>query len=679
MHNFDILIIDDDEDDFLIVQSLLEEISRGPLRLTWAQDYAIGENLLKENKHHICLMDYSLGEKTGIHLIRRAQELGFKGPVILLTGMNDNNLDMLALEAGAVDYLVKDGLTSEQLARSIRYAIGRREIEIERIERLRAEAENRSKSEFLAHLSHELRTPLSAILGFTELLIRNEETRDHDSETSLTNLNIIHRNGKHLLGLLNDILDLSKIEAGKFELEIQPVKIIPLIADIFSLMHATATDKNISLELNALTKLPETIHTDPTRLRQVLLNLIGNAIKFTHQGAVTVEVYSEQPDSDSAKLHFKIQDSGIGISQDNIDLIFKPFVQIKQSRIETRMGSGLGLTISRQLVQHLGGNIHVQSEVGQGSCFSFSVNVGDIADEPWHEMELKVECPENAHDNIPQFEGRVLVVDDLRDIRTLIGHYLAKTGVEIEYAGNGVEAIHKIVSQNQIGKSFDLILMDIHMPVKDGVQATKDIRSLGHMFPIVALTAAHMKGDRELYLANGFSDNLSKPVDQMRIVDVLSRYLKKSTTSLDDNQHGEERTLTELLNPDIAQENCATDESTNTATALIVEDSPDALSAIASILQLLGWNTLAAHNAQQALDLLQNEPCDIALVDINLPDMSGYALSDKIASQFSDIDIYITSGQEADSSQLNANIKGQLLKPIGIDQLKALLVSHPSH
>lgn len=671
MHNFDILIIDDDEDDFLIVQSLLEEISNEPPHLTWAQDYAVGEKLLKENKHDICLMDYSLGEKTGIHLIRRAQEIGFKGPVILLTGMNDNNLDMIALEAGAVDYLVKDGLTAEQLARSIRYAIGRREIEIERIERLKAEAENRSKSEFLAHLSHELRTPLSAILGFTELLIRNEESHIHDNETSLTNLNIIHRNGKHLLGLLNDILDLSKIEAGKFELEVQPVKIIPLIADIFSLMHATAVDKNVSLELTALSKLPETVHTDPTRLRQILLNLIGNAIKFTYQGAVTVEVAVEQDDNTHAKLNFKIQDSGIGISQDNIDLIFKPFVQIKQSRIETRMGSGLGLTISRQLVQHLGGNIQVQSEVGQGSSFSFSVDIGDISNESWYDMALKVECPENAHDSIPQFKGCVLVVDDLRDIRTLIGHYLAKTGVEIEYAGNGVEAIHKIVSQNQIGKSFDLILMDIHMPVKDGVQATKDIRSLGHVFPIVALTAAHMKGDRELYLANGFSDNLSKPVDQMRIVDVLSRYLQETSSEADGAQNADEKTLPELLSSRVTQEETTT--SPQASTALIVEDSPDALSAISGIMQLLGWNTLAAHNAQQALDLLQNEPCDIALIDINLPDMSGYALSDKIASQFSDIDLYITSGQEADSSQLNANIKGQLLKPIGIDQLKALL------
>lgn len=266
-----------------------------------------------------------------------------------------------------------------------------------------------------------------------------------------------------------------------------------------------------------------------------------------------------------------------------------------------------------------------------------------------------------------------IVVDDLRDIRTLIGHYLAKTGVEIEYASNGVDATHKIVGQNQIGKNFDLVLMDIHMPIKDGVQATKDIRALGHIFPIVALTAAHMKGDRELYLANGFSENLSKPVDQMRIVDVLTRYLKKSRSPQDSNRQLQEPSFTEKLDPSITPHEDDTASSADAGTALIVEDSPDALNAIAGILQLLGWNTLAAHNAQQALNLLQNEPCNIALVDIHLPDMSGYVLSDKIAQQFSDIDIYITSGQEADSSQLNANIKGQLLKPIGIDQIKALL------
>jgi DNA-binding NtrC family response regulator len=173
MHRIEILIIDDDQDDYLIVKSLLEEIATAPLRLEWASSYSAGKKLLIENRHAICLMDYKLGTEDGIELLKIAPSLGFTGPIILMTGIHQNNVDMLALEAGAADYLVKNGLTAEQLARSIRYALGRREMDIERVERLRAEAESRSKSEFLAHLSHELRTPLSAILGFTELLINS--------------------------------------------------------------------------------------------------------------------------------------------------------------------------------------------------------------------------------------------------------------------------------------------------------------------------------------------------------------------------------------------------------------------------------------------------------------------------------------------------------------------------
>lgn len=215
MQNATLLIIDDDEDDFILVKDLLTDISKAYV-LDWAPTYEAGQILLQENRHDLCLMDYKLGAHDGIELLKFAHEVGFSGPVILLTGMHQIEVDRQALQAGAVDYLVKSNLNAEQLARAIRYALARNEVEKERVERLKAEAENRSKSEFLAHLSHELRTPLSAILGFTELLLN----KSNNSENS-AHLRIVHRNGKHLLGLLNDILDLSKIEAGKLEFEKQ--------------------------------------------------------------------------------------------------------------------------------------------------------------------------------------------------------------------------------------------------------------------------------------------------------------------------------------------------------------------------------------------------------------------------------------------------------------------------
>ena len=232
------LIIDDDEEDYMIVRDLLDDIALGSFVTDWAGSYQAGAELLAKNQHDLCLMDFKLGAGDGIELVRRASELGFSGPIILLSGVHHGAVDMQAMEAGAVDYLVKTDLTATQLIRSIRYALARREVEMERVDRLKAEAENRSKSDFLAHLSHELRTPLSAILGFTELMLNSKPSAD-----TLSHLQVVHRNGKHLLGLLNDILDLSKIEAGKLDMDIQAVYLASLISDTYSLIHGQAADR----------------------------------------------------------------------------------------------------------------------------------------------------------------------------------------------------------------------------------------------------------------------------------------------------------------------------------------------------------------------------------------------------------------------------------------------------
>lgn len=652
MHTIDILIIDDDEDDYLIVKSLLEEIARGPLRLEWASSYPAGEKLLRENRHSVCLMDYQLGAGDGIALLKSATALGFSGPIILLTGIHDHNVDMRALEAGAVDYLVKNGLTAEQLARSIRYALGRRDMELERVERLRAEAESRSKSEFLAHLSHELRTPLSAILGFTELLINSEhreEVRAH--------LDIVHRNGKHLLGLLNDILDLSKIEAGKFDLEVQPLKLIPFIADIYSLMHSAAMDKNLRFNVTASSDLPEIIHTDPLRLRQVLLNLIGNAIKFTHSGFVHLSVAVVAQDN-KPFIAFQVQDSGVGISDANLKAIFKPFVQIKNSRIQTRTGTGLGLTISQQLVQHLGGTIEVTSEVNAGSCFYFTVDPGDLSGVTYRPLTLQMDTDRSRPTPVAQFSGRILVVDDLRDIRLLVGHYMKRCGLQVEYASNGLEALHRIQQSSEEGQpKFDLVLIDIHMPVMDGMTAAREIRKLGYTCPLIALTAAHMKGDQELYLNSGFNGSLSKPIDQAQMIHLLEEYLQPSTGDIQ---------ATTSSSP--ASE--AMDLSDTCV--LIVEDAPDALAALQQLLTMVGCRTLTASNAGQALQLAQQQRPTHALVDLHLPDIDGYDLSRQLEKLLPDLRIYISSGDELKEGLACRAIRGHLLKPVSLAQLRQI-------
>ncbi len=643
MQTVKLLIVDDDEDDFLLTKELLSEINQN-YQLEWAPTFEKGLSLLGENSHDLCLMDYKLGAQDGIALLRQAHDAGFSGPIILLTGIHRAEVDIQALEAGAVDYLVKSGLSAEQLARSIRYALARNEVEKERVERLKAEAENRAKSEFLAHLSHELRTPLSAILGFTELLI-NKKT---DLE-SLAHLHIVHRNGKHLLGLLNDVLDLSKIEAGKLELEKQTVHLSSFLCDIYFLMRGAAIDKNLRLRVEAPEPLPAVIYTDPMRLRQILLNLIGNAIKFTNDGEVVLHIQRLQ-EQDQEKIAFTVSDTGIGISADVLELIFEPFVQSKDTYAHPRAGTGLGLTISKMLVARLGGDIQVSSEVGKGSQFKFTVDPGDIAHTESELLRLDFDLANEKSTVVPRFNGRVLVVDDLRDIRLLIGHFVALTGLEVMYANNGEEVLQLIDTEMAQGRNFDLVLMDIHMPVMNGHEAAKKLRAKGFNPPLVALTAAHMKGDMDRCYESGFSSYLGKPVDQARLYECMANFLPSALPELPD------------------------EKKSNGQYILVVEDNLDALHAMAALLGLLGWQTITARDAATALVKAKEYSPAFLLLDINLPDMNGYVLAAQIRSTLPDARIILASGEELDKVRAGeAGVNDFILKPVSLEQLQDVL------
>ena len=650
MRDVKLLIVDDDEDDFLLARELLNEITTGPCRLDWAPSYEAGREQLRQNTHDLCLMDYSLGARDGIELLAEAQSLGFTGPIILLTGMHQGEVDMQALQAGAVDYLVKASLTAEQLARAIRYALARREMERERVERLKAESENRSKSEFLAHLSHELRTPLSAILGFTELLLNS----NNDIESG-NHLRVVHRNGKHLLGLLNDILDLSKIEAGKLELEPHQVYLSSFLTDIYFLMRGAALDKNLDLQMQTPTPLPRRIVTDPTRLRQILLNLIGNAIKFTDDGCVTVRVEMLANGAGKEQLHFSVMDTGVGITAESQEVIFQPFVQAKSSYAQAQAGTGLGLAISRQLVERLGGTIELASTPGKGSLFSFYIAVGDCALEDRDTFSLEVDNEREPLNEVPRLTGRVLVVDDLRDIRLLIGHFVKMTGVEVSYAHNGAEALERIQYCAEQNDPYDLVLMDIHMPIMGGHEAAQTLRLTDHATPLVALTAAHMKGDMDACLASGFNAYLSKPVDQAQLQILLLRYLKSQLASAA-GAHPP-------VNPTVQK-----------PVIMVVEDNPDALLATSGLLELLQWRVLGAATGAEALTLLIEESPSIILLDVNLPDMDGYQLAQRCRVLLPSARLILASGEPLDEVRAKScGVESGLLKPLSLAALERVL------
>jgi PAS domain S-box-containing protein len=395
-----------------------------------------------------------------------------------------------------------------------------------------ADAANRTKSEFLANMSHEIRTPMNSILGFTDVLRRgfapDEQTRQHYLDT-------IHSSGKHLLELINDILDLSKIEAGRLEVERKACSPCDLISELVAMFTVPAQNRGITLEFTTAGPVPETIFTDPTRLRQIVANLVGNAIKFTETGGVKI-VARLLSNPEKPQLAIDVIDTGMGISAEGLGKIFNPFVQADSSVTRRFGGTGLGLTISRRFAAALGGALTVQSELGRGSTFTATVDTGPLDGIRVLDASEAQTCrarPINRSvNNLPKLPpARVLVADDGEANRQLITVILSRAGVKVENAEDGQAAVRMATRQ-----SFDLILMDMQMPVMDGYAATTQLRQLGLSIPIVALTANAMKGDEEKCRTAGCSAFVAKPVD----IDELMRCLAEQLKGISEARHGTE-------------------------------------------------------------------------------------------------------------------------------------------
>jgi PAS domain S-box-containing protein len=374
-----------------------------------------------------------------------------------------------------------------------------------------AEAANRAKSEFLANMSYELRTPLTAILGYTDLL--HEATVDDGARDYL---GTIRRNGEHLLALINDILDLSKIEAGKMDVERIACSPAQLVADVVSLMRVRAGARGLGLQVEFCGAIPETIQTDPVRLRQILVNLVGNAIKFTHEGGVRIVMTLDRGTHAQPRLCVDVIDTGIGMAPEHVAQAFDPFMQADASMARRFGGTGLGLAISRRFAQLLGGDLTVESELDHGSTFTLTIDPGALEGvrlvTDLHEAVTERRDPPPVAP-VPQLHGRVLLAEDGPDNQRLISTVLQRAGLEVTVAENGRIALEQIAAADEVGRPFDVVLMDMQMPELDGYAATAALRARGCDRPIIALTAHAMAGDREKCLAAGCSDYLSKPVN----------------------------------------------------------------------------------------------------------------------------------------------------------------------
>jgi hypothetical protein len=422
------------------------------------------------------------------------------------------------------DVLVRGWLTIVLvLAASVVLSLLRRSLELERTaraaatERERAATEaSRVKSEFLSNMSHEIRTPMTAVLGYADLLLEPGQT---DAERA-THVLTIKRHGEHLLQLINDLLDVSKIEAGKMTVERIETDPCAVIEDAVALMRVRAHSKKVLLTATYDWPLPTRINTDPTRLRQIIINLVGNAIKFTpEEGSVLVHTSMRL-----GTLSIAVRDTGIGMAPEALSKLFQSFSQADASTTRKFGGTGLGLSISRNLALLMGGDVQVQSELGKGSTFTLTLDNCTSEHAP---QRSELAAPQHtlaSSTSIPTLSCRIIVAEDSPDNQRLIAHLLKKTGASVTIVGDGAELLTQVDSAKQQGNPFALIITDVQMPVLDGLEATRRLRATGHQGPILALTAHAMASERARCLEAGCDSFVTKPINKLALYAEIAKH-----------------------------------------------------------------------------------------------------------------------------------------------------------
>ena len=447
-------------------------------------------------------------------LVKAAQNLSNNNYDIKLNRMANDEVgdleDSFSTAAKTIENLI---IEQKELNTSLEEKVNYRTKELE-IEKYKAQEATKSKSEFLANMSHEIRTPMNGIIGMTHLAI--ESNKDLKQEKYL---NTINNSANALLNIINDILDFSKIEAGKLNINKIDFNLSDLLKDTSSLVEFKALEKDLNFDVTYPSDLNLSVNGDDLRIRQILINLINNAIKFTHNGYIKISIENSKDDI----YTFRIEDSGIGMTKESVDNLFHAFNQADGSTTRRYGGTGLGLSISKQLIELMDGKIWVESQENQGSSFYFSLNL------PNAQNEIQTSKVEKLTQNdICTLKGSniLLVEDNLINQEIIIG-LLEKSGIHIDIANNGYEAINSYAKNN-----YELILMDIQMPVMDGIEATKHIRETNKDIPIIALTANAMKEDREKTQEAGMNEHLNKPIDVKKLYETLLKYIKSKSNRL---------------------------------------------------------------------------------------------------------------------------------------------------
>jgi CheY-like chemotaxis protein/two-component sensor histidine kinase len=516
----------------------------------------------------------------------------------------------------------------------------------------RAELANKTKTVFLANISHELRTPLTAILGFAELL-----QMEIESVGAREKLDVLRRNSLHLLDLLNDLLDLSKIESGFLQIALEECDLLNLLQDVQAGASNRAREKNLQLTFEVVNEIPLIVVTDPIRYRQIVTNLLSNAIKYTDQGRISVTVRRiGSPGQEQIEL--AVTDTGRGISSSERENLFKPFVRGTDVLIRKTQGSGLGLSISRQLARQMGGDITFDSTPGLGSQFRFILPLrqppGSVLLEPGiiakHEKALAV-------DPVPRLHCRVMIADDHEDIRQYLSDALKPTQATIITATNGREAVDYILAHRNDDELPDLILMDFHMPVMNGQEAVAAMRSQGIHIPVIAITAGAMKGERERCLLAGFNDYLSKPFDTKLLLDKIAKFLHQNGSA-------------SMLDGAVRDGSCQPLKK-----LLVVDDNVDVTLAVKELLQARGgFEVETVFDGQSAIERMNHFSPDAVLLDIQLPDIDGFEVVQRVGNRESNVrPVFIAMTGYADAGEkqraLRNGFNRYLVKPFTLTEM----------
>ncbi|MBT6176972.1 MAG: response regulator [Deltaproteobacteria bacterium] len=665
-------------DDYLDIRILLERtIRRDGHQVLVAADAESAMDMLASNPVDVVLTDVELPDQNGLELTRSIKQAYPDTEVIVVTGHATMEVVARALHLGAFDYiskpfndlaLVRAAVNRALEKLSLRQQIDeqvvelkgqieeRRAVEAQLVQaREKAELAVEAKSLFLASMSHEIRTPMNGVIGMTDLLLRTEL-----SERQRRFIETIRRSGDALLTIIDDILDWSKIEAGKLNLQSIDFDLKRTVDDVTELLSNQARPKGLLLEVDIAPTVPTALNGDPGRLRQILTNLLGNAIKFTDEGSVRIEVSIREESDNDALVYFGVVDSGVGISQENQDKLFQSFVQVDGSYTRQHGGTGLGLAISRQLSELMGGTIGVKSEIGTGSTFWFTTRLQKQigSGQGLSSAELKLD------------RHRILIIDGDENTRSLLTELLQSWGISTGSAASGKEGLQTLERAHQEGAPFDTVLLDLQLPGIDGLEIARRVKSSENLqgTNLITLTSVTQRGHGNQVYEAGIVGYLPKPVRAFELHEAL--YELDSLRA----QHGNDFPL--ITRHSIAENKVA---QKSIERILIAEDNIVNQEVTREMVEELGYESVVVENGQEALEQeLTGLYCAI-LMDCHMPEMNGFeatqAIRERAGSHNRIPIIALTAAAMAEDKQkaMEAGMDDYLSKPVRPDTLKTML------